>query len=175
MEVRIAHRRPRNVAPFRRHFGAPIVFDATDTSLAFASEWLDQPLATADPLLHDLMQRHVDELERLSHEDVEGRLRRMLPELVAERRDSVGDAAMALGLGLRTLNRRLEEAGTNYLRLRDEVRYATARQLLLNTALPVGDVAARVGYAHSSAFTAAFRRWSGHSPVEWRARPGEDV
>lgn len=175
MEVRIAHRRPRNVAPFRRYFGAPIVFDATDTSLVFASDWLEQPLATADPLLHDMMQRHVDELERLSREDVEGRLRRMLPELVAERRDSIRDAAAALGLGQRTLNRRLEAAGTSYLTLRDEVRYATARQLLLNTALPVREVGARVGYAHASAFTAAFRRWSGRSPVEWRAGPREDV
>jgi AraC-like DNA-binding protein len=50
-----------------------------------------------------------------------------------------------------------------------EERYEIARQLLLDTDLQVGDVAALLDYADASAFTRAFRRWSGAAPAAWRS------
>jgi AraC-like DNA-binding protein len=77
-------------------------------------------------------------------------------------------AARRLGLGVRTLNRRLEDEGQCFSQLHDESRYSLARQLLRFTRMPVGQVASSLAYANASAFTRAFRRWSGESPARWR-------
>lgn len=169
VEVRLAHARPRDVAPFRKFFQAPLVFDAEESALVFHSHWLEQSLATADPLLHLFMQQHVQDVEAALGEDLPERLRRLLPALVVRGQATAPAAARRLGVGVRTLNRRLAEAGTSFSGVHEESRYAIARQLLGNTRMPAGQIAARLGYANASAFTRAFRRWSGVTPVAWRA------
>jgi transcriptional regulator GlxA family with amidase domain len=68
----------------------------------------------------------------------------------------------------RTLNRRLEAQGTTFQNVLDEVRLESARQLLDVTKLPLIEIAASLGYAESSAFSRAFRRWSGDAPSRRR-------
>jgi AraC-like DNA-binding protein len=168
MEVRFAHDRPRNLAPFREFFHAPLHFDTGETALVFAGSWLDRPLPSADPLLHTMMQQRVNELASMAGDDVSSQLRRMLPALVTSHSDSLAAAAKRVGLATRTLNRRLADEGTSYLQLREEARYTIARQLLAGTRMPANQVADRLGYANSSAFTRAFRQWSGKTPAAWR-------
>jgi AraC-like DNA-binding protein len=71
----------------------------------------------------------------------------------------------------RTLGRRLDDFGTSFQRLVDESRFEIARQMLEDTSLDVMEIAASLGYARASAFTRAFRRWSGTTPALWRLRP----
>jgi AraC-like DNA-binding protein len=169
VEVQLARRRPKSTAPYQRLFDAPLTFDASDTGVLMSAAWLDRPLPTADPLLHRMMQRYVAELARQGGEDLVGRLRLLLPALIAGGSAHGGEAARRLGLGVRTLNRRLAAAGTSFAALRDEARYAAARQLLGDTSMPVNEIATQLGYANASAFTAAFRRWSGTGPSRWRS------
>ncbi|MFZ1575243.1 MAG: helix-turn-helix transcriptional regulator [Chromatiaceae bacterium] len=73
----------------------------------------------------------------------------------------------------RTLNRRLQAEGTSLRTLLDESRYRIARQLLRDTLFSVEDLAVALGYADATAFSRAFRRWSGTSASRWRAtQPG---
>jgi AraC-like DNA-binding protein len=53
--------------------------------------------------------------------------------------------------------------------LREQCLQALACQYLRDTNLPVGEIAARLVYADTAAFTHAFRRWSGCTPTNWRA------
>lgn len=172
VEVRLAHSRPRDVAPFRKFFDAPLAFDAEESALVFRATWLDQPLATADPLLHLFMQQHVRDVETRLGDDLPSRLRRLLPSLIARGRATPSDAARGLGLGVRTLNRRLADADVSFTALLEESRHSLARQLLENTDMRVGQIATRLGYANSSAFTRAFRRWCGVAPAYCRKSGG---
>ena len=78
--------------------------------------------------------------------------------------------ASTLDISTRTLKRRLAASGTTFQRLRDEIQFDLARQLLRNTTIPTGQIASIVGYSESSAFNRAFRRWAGVSPARWRRR-----
>jgi AraC-like DNA-binding protein len=69
----------------------------------------------------------------------------------------------------RTLTRRLKASGCNFKALVDEGRFEIAREMLQNTSLDVSRIAASLDYADASAFTRAFRRWSGATPAVWRA------
>ncbi len=86
--------------------------------------------------------------------------------------------ASALGLGDRSLRRRLAAEGVSYQALLDEVRETLAVQLLETGLLTVEDVALRLGYAEASSFIVAFRRWRGTTPAAYvapadRAGPGQ--
>ena len=168
-EVRLAHARPRSVAPYAALVQAPVIFDTRDTAVVCLAHWLDRPLPTADPMLHILMRHRVADLELQASEGVASQLRRILPSLIDSRRVSADEAATSLGLGVRTLNRRLAREGTSFARLRDETFHSIAAQLLRGTRLPAGDIAEKLGYANAGAFTCAFRRWSGMTPTQWRA------
>ena len=54
-------------------------------------------------------------------------------------------------------------------RFTNEIRFEIARQLLEDTEVPLAQIAAALGYSEASAFTRAFRRWSGQTPTAWRA------
>ena len=79
-----------------------------------------------------------------------------------------------LAMHRRTLSRRLKDSGSGYRTITNEIRFEIARQLLDETDVSLGQSAAALGYSEASAFTRAFRRWSGQTPSDWRAegRPG---
>ena len=69
----------------------------------------------------------------------------------------------------RTLSRHLKSSGLGYRGITNEIRFEIARQLLEDTTMPLGEITAALGYSEASAFTRAFRRWSGQTPTTWRA------
>ncbi len=84
--------------------------------------------------------------------------------------------AQRLNVSARTLQRRLQEVGTSYTKLVDEIRFKSARRLLVSPHTSITDVAAAVGYTDPSSFSRSFARWSGMQPKAYRrlrARQGQ--
>ena len=68
----------------------------------------------------------------------------------------------------RTLHRHLRTEGLAFRQVADEIRFEIACELLENTDMALSQVAAALQYSELSAFTRAFRRWSGQTPSAWR-------
>ena len=166
--VRFAHRRPPDIRPFQRFFGAPLQFDDGHHALEFAAAWLRNPLSEADPELRRLLHERANALEKGQRGDLPGQVRAILHPALLAGRCTADRVAALLALHVRTLHRRLRADGTSFRALADEVRHEIARQLLGDTALDVADVAAALGYADASAFRRAFHRWTGRTPTQWR-------
>ena len=77
--------------------------------------------------------------------------------------------ARALGMSERTLARRLAEDGLTPAGLVDDLRRRLADRYLAARGFPLGRITYLLGYSDLSAFTRAFRRWTGRTPSEWRA------
>lgn len=77
-------------------------------------------------------------------------------------------AASALGLHARTLQRRLKDEGSSFEKIKDEARREWAETLLSQPAVPLTQIASMLGYADSSAFTRSCRRWFGAAPRHYR-------
>jgi len=167
--VKFAHAKPRNPAPFKNAFGVTPEFDAEQTALVFEERWLDRALPNADPQLHTLMAERVAELHGKTRADLVGLLRRTLKPLVTTADSSLEFVALRMGLHERTLNRRLAAAGTSFRKVREDVRLEAACQLLEYTGRPAQEIAEILGYSDATAFSRAFRRWSGMAPTKWRA------
>ena len=87
------------------------------------------------------------------------------------RNDMVGIAHISavVGLGSRTLQRRLQGRGMEYSELVAATRLSLARKLLDDRAVAVTDIAQELGYSDAANFTRAFRKWTGLAPSAYRA------
>ena len=151
----------------RSTFGVDPVWDAAGTraTLRLAASWLDQPLpqanahacALAEALCRDLVS------PRRSRSGITGHVRIHLAQQLEAGAPMAGVAA-TLGLSERSLRRRLAESGTSYRAVLDDVRRSVAEDLLADDTLLIDDVAHRLGYAESSSFGVAHRRWTGRPP-----------
>jgi len=167
-KVLFCYSRPIDTEPYHRFFQAPLRFGMEQTAVAFPAKWLDRTVPGADHRLHRQLKQRIVTLEKFYPRNLVGQLRAMLRILLINRRYSREQAAQLFSIHPRTLNRRLEEEGYTFQGLIDEVRYEIARQLLENTYLPIGQIAAILNYSEAGAFTRAFRCWSGHTPTAWR-------
>lgn len=172
VEARFAHRRPDDVEPYRRLFGAPLRFDAERYGLAFATRWLSRPLPDVDPELLRLLQQQVDALESRHGEDFPAQVRSVLRSALLTDAAGAESVAALFSMHSRTLNRHLNAFGTGFRQLVDEGRFEIARQMLEDSSTDVRLIADMLGYADASAFTRAFRRWSNSTPARWRAQRG---
>jgi len=166
-KVYFARARPADVGAYRRFFRAPCRFDSERTAIFFSSYFLDKPLPEANAERLKRLELHA---QKIANPDVVPRLRRALRTQLADGRFSGEEVAKRLFFHRRTLSRRLRTEGTTFQRVLDEVRFEAARNLLEYTRLPVTEVAASVGYSETSAFSRAFRRWSGQPPTRKRSR-----
>ncbi|MEZ4220055.1 MAG: AraC family transcriptional regulator [Polyangiaceae bacterium] len=170
------HAAPRDLSEYRRIFGPSVSFEAPTNELRFRSELLDLPVRFADPALADyLCAQAATMLKRLP---AAGDLRERVRQVIAERLSNSADIASIarrMGMSTRSLQRALRDEGTSFQEVRDEVRRCVTLTLLHERALSVGEIAARVGFAHTSAFRAAVRRWTGESTRQLRRSLRESV
>lgn len=171
-EVRFAQVAPTDVTPYRRFFQAPVVFNAGESSIVFASHWLDRPPPGADPILNMMMKERIDDVDSGTEHDLIAYLHRTLPSMILAGDAALNSVAPRVGLGARSLNRRLAAQGTSLRHLIEQARHTLARQLLQDTLLAASEIGERLGYANASAFTRAFKRWTGQGPAEWRGLKG---
>jgi AraC-like DNA-binding protein len=73
-----------------------------------------------------------------------------------------------LAVPQRTLQARLREEATGFRQLVDEVRRERGEALLADPTVALIEVAFLLGFGDQSAFTNAFRRWTGRTPAAYR-------
>jgi AraC-like DNA-binding protein len=164
-------RRRMDVALLTRHFGCEIRFDAPLDRLVFAEATLAEPFVTHNADVLAMLLPGLDaELDDHGRErSIADDVRRALSRRMCGERPSVEKVAEELRVSSRTLQRRLEAAGTTYQRLLDEVRFQSARRLLARTDLDAGEVAFLLGFEEVNSFTRAFQGWQGETPIRYRS------
>ncbi|ANY81237.1 hypothetical protein BB934_25980 [Microvirga ossetica] len=171
-EVLLPRHRPVDLGAYWRVFRTPVRFDQETAALVFPTRWLDHRIADANPIFRQVFEAHVRELEAAGAGDWKETLRRVLRTEILTNRCSATTVAERFALHRRTMSRHLQAEGAGFQSLVDETRFEIARQLLTQTRIPLSEVAVALGYSEASAFTRAFRRWSGQSPAAWRSEHG---
>ena len=162
--------RPAAPEPYRRFFKAPVRFDQEHAAIVFPARLLEHRVAGADPIFREVFEARVRELEAAVADDWKENLRRVLRSEILTKRCLAATVAGRFAVHPRTLSRHLQANGSGFQSLVAEARFEIARQLLSQTKIPLSQVAAALGYSEASAFTRAFRRWSGQTPTAWRAK-----
>ena len=76
--------------------------------------------------------------------------------------------AQSIGLGVRTMQRRLMVEGETFQSCLGQARLQRAGELLQQTDLTVDEISQHLGYLESNSFRRAFRKWHGMSPSDWK-------
>ena len=168
VEVLLAHPKPKDTSPFSRFFGAPLRFDAGHNAVVFSADWLNHRMPGADLELRRLLQKQIDALDTRHSDDFPEQVRTVLRTALLTGHAGTDQIAGLFSMHSRTLHRHLQASGTSFQELLDEGRFNVARQMLGDSAAGVSEIAATLDYSNASAFTRAFRRWSGTTPAQWR-------
>ena len=156
----------------RRHFRCELCFDAAHDLLVFDEEALALSMVNRNAQLLSIL---LPGLESAVEQDKRARtfaddVRQALCEHMCGGRPALGKVAKRLGMSARTMQRRLGELGTTYQGVLDDIRQRSARQLLTNTNLGIGQVAFVLGFEEVNSFTRALLAWEGATPAKWRER-----
>lgn len=154
-----------------RELGLCPAFGQADNRVVFERHFLDLPLPGANLEVARACEEQCRAL--LARRQVRGGLAGRIRDRLLRTPGHLPDMqtlAMELHLTVRTLRRRLDDEGSSYRLLLDEVRQALAEELLATGAIRLEEIAERLGYGEVSNFIHAFRRWKGMTPRQYRQR-----
>jgi AraC-like DNA-binding protein len=168
-EVCMAHSQPPCEKIISAFFRIPVIYDAPASSITLSKSDVDMTLRSGNrelALLHDeFLMKYLIEIKK-------GDIVRQIQSVIIENLPSgnVTDNLIAreLNLSERSLQRKLKERGTSFRAVLDNVREMAAIQYIKNPVNSMSDIAFLLGFSEQSAFSRAFKKWTGTSPIKYR-------
>ncbi len=171
--VRFVHRRKGGCPELNTFLGCHVVFGAETDEVAFPATAKEMPVVGADSYLNKLLIKYCEEAR--SHRDAGSDtfrvdLENAIAPLLPHGKARADEVARQLGLSPRTLARRLASEQQTFAGILSELRADLAKRYLQDEDLQISEIAWLVGYREVSAFTNAFKRWTGKSPRHARSQ-----
>ncbi|MBC7700594.1 AraC family transcriptional regulator [Aquabacterium sp.] len=175
---------PAQVQPILDFIGGPVHFRSAECRELIPADWLGWANPNADPPIHGLMSamarrqwqsrtQDTDALRTSITQAIRLALDRgeppTLPRVCAELAETGLSASTA-----RHVQRQLSAQGLNFKGLVEEARQEQALKQLRLTDLPLSRIAAEAGYAETSSFHRAVRRWTGMTAMAVRQAGNDD-
>jgi len=159
-----------DTAVYDAHFGCPVHFESGRDALLVSDETIDVPNKLGDKTIASFFDRHLEqELASLTNDEgLEQKVRSAIARWLSEGVPTLSSIATELGVGSRTLQRRLSDNGHSFQSVVDMARKELAQRLLRETDYSLAEVAFLTGFAEQSGFTRAFKRWAGETPRSYR-------
>jgi AraC-like DNA-binding protein len=170
--VSFTHRRGNETAELKTFFGGDVVFGAAADEVIFPTSIKQIAVVDADPYLNDVLVKYCEQAiaDRSTKGSsfglsVENAIVLLLPHGKAQARE----IARKLGVSRRTLARRLASEGLTFAGIVQSLKFDLARRHLADETLSISEIAWLLGYQDVSAFTHAFKRWTGKAPTALRS------
>jgi AraC-like DNA-binding protein len=173
VEVTLKYDRRGAGLRYQAHFRCPVRLDAPGNSFTLARGDAERALPSANRQIAAVLDQVLtDQLAHLDRSNVVARCKASLLEQLPSGELTEAQLARTLNMSRRTLQRKLAEAETTYLKLVEDTRRDLALRYLEDPRHSITDITFMLGFSQQSAFTRAFRRWTGHSPTTYRERRG---
>src|SRR5690606_2202149 len=165
-QLLVSHAAMGDPAEYARLFPCPVLFEQPCSGVVAGSDIYSlRPLEQRKQLKSHLIEQY-----RFSQPtDITEQIRYVLQSILSTGEARLEVVARLLGQHPRSLQMALQKQGQTFRELLDQVRYAEARQQLRLSTQSITDLALHLGYADETAFSRAFKRWSGMAPRHWRA------
>jgi AraC-like DNA-binding protein len=167
---------PEDADAFMSLLGSQINFDANCDRITFVRVDIVDQLLTGNPELtrvnDELVETYLASFEDVSaSREVVGRIAEQLPDGAPNQKQ----IAAALNVSNRTLQRKLQDEGTSFVDLLQDVRLQLAQKYLAQPHRSVVETAYLLGFSEPSTFSRAFKRWTGQAPADYRRSLEETV
>ena len=164
-EVCVTHPAPSCRGDYFGLFRCPVRFDAPQPELVLDRALAEAPLPAASRELavaNDAIL--ADYFRTLDGSDVVARVKTVIIEHLPSGAPSAESVAKDLFMSARTLNRRLSDMQTSFSETLEAVRRELAEQYINDPSLSLQEISFLLGFSEQSAFSRAYRRWTGQSP-----------
>ncbi len=171
IHVGLAHPRCPASAEFEAFLGLPVDFGAATDEIVFSASARDSPVVSADPYLNEALVSYWEAaLARRSRRQssIRAAVENAILPLLPHGKARTAKVAEGLGVSSRTLSRRLAAEGLTFAQVLDEMRVDLAEGYLSDRSLSITHIAWLLGFQEASAFTHAYKRWTGKPPTERR-------
>ncbi len=155
---------------YHKAFPCPVTFSEPQSALVVNPHYLNQPLPYSDPHIYEslrmqarTMMKHLGSEPRLAD-----RVKDTLRQLMATGTTSREAVADAMNISTRHLHRLLQEQGSHYQSILDELRSELAHKYLLQPNSSLEDIATLLGFSNASSFSRWFRHETGMTPLDFR-------
>lgn len=169
LHMMVMRARPACMSDYTAYFQCGIEFEAEYNGFIIAREMMEKPLPTGHQnlaLLHD--QVLIDYLSKLGKADISMQVKKKLVDNLSSGVVTEEKMAESLHMSLRSLQRKLQQQGTNYKKLLDETRKELALSYVKDKQRSFSEITFLLGFSEQSNFTRAFKRWKGVAPSEYR-------
>jgi AraC-like DNA-binding protein len=171
--MRVTHAEPSYRAEYDRIFRVPVAFGSDTNGLQIDEALMSRfkfpsPSKYVTGVLHDHAEKLLVRLDNT--QSTCGRIENLLVPILHTGDVTVDRVAGELGLSRQTLFRRLKAEGATFQQLLDQLRYKLALHHLTKDKASVQRTARLVGFSDATAFSRAFKRWTGLSPREYVGR-----
>jgi len=154
---------------FEAHTGCPIEFNSSKSMLVMDRKLLLKRLPNYAPDLILLSDKAADDyLAGLSGNNVVNLVRSEVVSLMATGVPNIDLVAEKLNFSQRSLQRKLNDSGTSYKDLVENIRQTMAEQHLNQNRLSLGEISYLLGFSNVANFSRAFKRWKGITPGAYR-------
>ena len=166
LAVSFQHPAPEETSAHERAFGVVPRFSQSHNEIVTLRAVLDLPRRSSAPALIPTMERHLAQLIRdlPPDETLLRHVRRVLAEELRRGEPTLERTAARLQMSGRSLQRRLQEEGSAYQQLLDELRCELASRHVAEQRESIAEIAFLLGFSEVSAFHRAFKRWTGLTP-----------
>lgn len=167
----ISHYRSRGTSEMSRFVGTEVEFGADRDELALNVDARELPVIHSDSYLNDLLVKYCEAAlakRRGDKSQLRTKVENAIASVLPHGRVLVGDVARSLGMSERTLARKLSDEGLNFSEILQQLRRDLAVRYLDDRKLHVSKIAWLLGFHEVSAFTHAFKRWTGKTPSQMR-------
>lgn len=170
LKTQFNHPTPINAQDYREFLACEVEFNADKTGFIVPNKILQLPIIQNEVSLKkflltsplDLVSKPVD-LESYS-----GQVRRLIGRDFSISTPGLEQVADKLNLTPQTLRRRLKDEGTSFQDIKDNLRRDLAIHYLNTSLLSVEEIAEKLGFAETSNFHRAFKKWTGSTPRKYR-------
>jgi len=160
---------PADPSPWHKVFRSPVHFGAAQDCLEFNLSDFDSHLDDANPELAEhnetVLKRTLAQLQPLTWER---KVRAAIEAQLPDGEPSAERIAQALHLSLRSLQRHLADEGCRFDALLNECRENLALLHLRDPQCSLAEISHLLGFADTSSFNRAFKRWTGMTPGQFR-------
>lgn len=167
--VRFAFARPDFAADYAVVFPCSVEFDALQTSILFDPRQFSRPITRSSAEASAFLERApLDWIFTGSRAHTNSLRVRAFLYGTTWQTCQLPDAARALKMTARTLNRRLKEEGTSFQDIKDALRRDIAILALQQGATSIEQIAYDTGFSAPANFHRAFRKWTNRTPGSYR-------
>lgn len=173
-QVWFTHPQPASTDEYERTFaGGTLCFAKPWSGFVVPREYLSLQVPSADPQLHTLIRKHADSMlaELPRAQSLTERVRDLLANELSGGSPTAKQIARKVAMSERSLARHLQDEGTTFSALLEDLRRRMALRYVRHSELSFSEITFLLGFSQAAAFYRAFRRWTGQTPLEYRISP----